>query len=249
MKKPEVLALTAKDQEQCTQWEAEKNAALQFVRAYTAFLQNHGVSNTFYKSQKHELVTLEATEQHIAEAFVANIHAILSDRYSITIDRTQAPPIRPDVTAQAVLAEASRQLSGVSMSDRALSEIRQTLRRRYPGTWTLTKDTLAISRAVHFQDGFRKDEYSLDPDAVLPLFRALSFFEFGIPRVHDVFWQAFSHHYQRGAFWFQRFSLAHTQKVKALRYYKNGRVDVIFVDAMAAAQFLATYHERNSLST
>lgn len=229
----------------CETLDAERQAALDFLVRHQHFLVESGVHNRFYDSDRIELPDTAAKK--ITETFLRIVLEKITQWYGFTVDLYDFPHPLPDpLTLEIILEEVARQLGGEAVSDRVLREIRNAFRamgpRRKDLAPTVQGATLRLPSWVYFRETSWSNPktYYLDREDFLRLARTLAHFAYGDPAMVGSFSHAYMPSYSPADCWFRRFDFP-TSKVQALRWYKNGRVDLTLADAATAQQFVATY--------
>lgn len=184
----------------------------------------------------------EIKEQHVYE-----ICRYFENKYKVTLnkERIHLKYKKQDVTVDMVLDEIFVELGGFNFTEKADNEIKNEMRRvasfrdGFGGKVKSNRVTLEHTYAVSHCSIFKR--YSLGHNST-SIFKALSHFELGRAEVHE----NFTSYYRRyesdrnGDRIFEKLDLD-LDKVKGIKFFKNGRIDIDFRSGAEALTFAKDY--------
>ncbi|WP_145949524.1 hypothetical protein [Paenibacillus sp. Y412MC10] len=183
----------------------------------------------------------------IKEEHVYDICRYFERKYNVTLnkERINAKYSKQDITTEMVLDEIFIELGGFNFNEKAEIEIKDEMRivssfrggfgGKVKGNKISLEHTCIVSHCSIFK------RYSLGDNAN-GLFIALTHFDTG---TSEADWQ-FSNYYgadsyqRHGAHIFEKLDLKF-EKIKSIKFFKNGRVDIEFISGAAALAFAKDY--------
>ena len=232
--------LTPEDARQIDEWTRAKNDALAFLTRWEALAAETPKNNPFLGSLS---LDVSHTRQDVIIQFVQGIKSLLADHYHCSVDTWALLKDRPqDCAAETVLDLGIKQLNGQSLPTFVQAQIRADLAQQTRGSaWTLSGRKVTIPHLLYFHV-FWDHTYSMPRGQLAPLINALAYWATGALYVD---WQLWSIIYPQlscvTADALFRVHPTPVSAVKGLRYFKNGRVDIIFATAEQARDFMAQY--------
>lgn len=242
-----VFPLSPGDMLQIAQWTCDKAEALAFIDRCDALVAETPTDNPFLGVTP---LLLRTRRDEIVSAFVNRIAALLADHYQCRVDTWELlkePPA--DCDAEAVLALAVATLDGQSVAEAARRRMRTALSQRSRRPWILHGRKLTLPHFLYFYETF-DHRFSVSDGQIDPLFNALACWSTGALYAD---WRLWSVAFPRfpnatAAEWFTMHETPVTA-VEGLRYFKNGRVDIIFATAEQARDFMSHYGPASEDST
>ncbi|MCL5116601.1 MAG: hypothetical protein M1272_05560 [Firmicutes bacterium] len=234
-----VFPLTPGDVRQVAKWTREKNEALAFIARCEALIAETPEDNSFLGTSP---VDVRHPPEEIISRFVKQIADMLADHYQCKVETWDVLKEQPrDCDAEKILELGAQQLNGQSVGEAARAQIKANLGRHTGSSWSLQGRKVTITNLLYFQESWNH-EYNLPYGQLTPLVDALACWATGALYADWRLWSIIQprSHYATADEWF-RVHPTPVTAIEGLRYFKNGRVDIIFATAEQARDFVAQY--------
>ena len=232
--------LTPEDARQIAEWTCAKNAALAFLTRWEALVAESPQDNPFLGSLP---LDVSHARQDVVIRFVQGIVGLLADHYHCPVDTGALLKDRPrDCAAETVLDRGIQRLNGQSLPAFVQTQIRDALAQQTRSSvWSLSDQKVTISHCLYFRES-GDHTYHLFRGHLVPLINAVAYWATGAYYVDWRLWSIIRPQlsYAPADAWF-RVHPTPVSAVKGIRYFKNGRVDIIFATADQARDFAAQY--------
>ncbi len=232
--------LTPGDVRQVAEWTREKNEALAFLDRCEALIAETPEDNSFFGTSP---VEVRHPHEEVVSGFVKRIAEMLADHYQCKVETWDVLKEQPrDCDAEKVLELGAQQLNGQSVGESARAQIKADLARHTRSSWSLNGRKVTIHSLLYFQESSWDHEYNLPHGQLTPLVNALACWATGALYADWRLWSIIQprSHYATAEEWF-RVHPTPVTAIEGLRYFKNGRVDIIFATAEQARDFTAQY--------
>lgn len=187
------------------------------------------------------------------EAFIALVVRHFCARYQVTLDanRISEALAEQELTGKAIVEQIFAQLGGISFAERAVLEIRQNVARHVWGEPEIKGTRLILNgfADVDYWDKKWRNRAVLSSSArekMAHLVLALSHFETGEPQLAGDFVRLSHRLSGSSASPYGEKLEVDAKKVKSIRLYQSGKVEITFASYELAAQFLAGYARKTA---
>lgn len=204
-----------------------------------------------YKVYIHKFDDISHTEDRIKEfknMFVSHIISYFQKAYNVTLNSSEILKKykEREITYQNIIDEIFEQLGGFNFQEKAINEIKEAARNTVYNSdkITIKKGKLSIQDFVYWNRYSWSDEHSLSwgDSKVRPLFKGLSHFE--TEETETAFYYESIYKElnagDRTYDIFSKYELGY-EKVKSIKFYKNGKIDIEFETNEQAQQFKNEY--------
>lgn len=195
---------------------------------------------SFLRGDVHEI---EKRIECLKSDFISKICRYFTKKYSITIDvETIQKKHHTFITAQKIISEIIEQLDGFLFIEKAQQEIKQQLQKETSYIKTNVKNNKISLNSFFYIDSFevKFGKYKLSYnsyDRAFILFKALYLFDSGATNLSEELNEKVkSLRYGKNNNVFTTHEL-NMKKVKSIKLYKNGRVDIEFTSSHYAKEF------------
>lgn len=237
------------DEEFCKNQENQYKQFIEFSNNYIEYLKNNSLSNMFLNSESL-INEMNEKRQNNKNWFIEKIVSYFRDTYKVTL---KYEPIQNkydlDITYNTIIDEIIEQLDGYSFTDKAGKEIKDALKKQITRGYDNNVRAEIKNKKVIFDDffwidswdkkyGTYKVSYSSD-EAFLKLLKAISHFEQGANEntYHGVY-ETITR--KRNDEVFKEHTLM-CIKAESIKLFKNGKVEVTFLNNEYARQFAKEY--------
>lgn len=240
------LRVAKEDTVFCEFQESEYKDFIEFSNKYIQYLENNSFENTLYNN--HCLINQMITEQEEKMImFVNKIVNYFKDTYKVTLSN-EIIIKKYDINIEygTIISEIIEQLGGYSFIDKAEKEIKDEFRS------TLRQDSVKIkNNKISIERFFCIDQwdvkyktysvsYNSDSD-FHKLFKAISYFMFKSKEsCFDKLYYIITREQNDDVFKTHEIS---DNGIKALKLYKNGKIDLEFSNSVYTRQFAKEYCE------
>lgn len=200
-----------------------------------------------YIEEFKDIRNIEDRINDFKSKFISNIFSHFERSYNVTLNSSE---IRKkydlSITYQNIIDEVFEQLGGFNFQEKAVKEIKDASRDTvYRGDkLTIKKGKLSIQDYVWWSSYSWDNEKKLsyNDSKVRPLFKALSHFETGVVETLSYYNNIYDELYKGDKTYdiFSKYELGYN-KVKSIKFYKNGKVDIEFQTQQQAEEFKREY--------
>lgn len=185
--------------------------------------------------------------KEIYERFVSRITYYFTEKYKVSLSSEEIIKKYDEntISYSLILDEIFEQLGGLTFKEKAVTEIKAASKKTVyrADKVSIAKNKLSITDFVWWQTSWDNSlSVSYDDRAVRPLFMALSHFMTGnVDMTHSL--QNIYQQLKRGSKDYDiyaKFELPH-DVLQAIKFYKNGKVDLFFADNSQAETFKKEY--------
>nr|WP_145401504.1 hypothetical protein [Paenibacillus xylanexedens] len=195
----------------------------------------HGVMSSYdYKN----------SQLKIKESFINNICRYFKDKYKVTIDSEKIiNKLNFESGFQDVLDNIFTQLEGYSFNEKAEKEIKDNSREMFKyGDKILIKGSkLVLDGYFAHLDSIWK-EYRLSEDRVRKIFVSLQLFDSGSIMENEELKNKYcGYDNSKKLENYERYTSQTLKKVKSIKFFKNGKLEIEFIGNQEAARFASEY--------
>lgn len=247
----EKTIISDEDREHINKYEESYRATLSVFENHLQQLQElHGQYGDYYSAEEafgfvcdmKDIRKIQERIKELKENFVYQICRYFMNKYNVTIDyKSIYNKYDTTVTAQNILDEIVEQLDGFTFVEKAQQEIKQQLQKEITKN-TEVKDNKLILSNFFYIDSFdlKWGDYKLSYnsyDRAETLLKALYLYEYNITQLTEEAEQLLKTlKYSKNDDVFTTHEL-NMKKVKSIKLYKNGRVDIEFTSSHYAREF------------
>lgn len=247
----EKTIISDEDREHINKYEESYRATLSVFENHLQQLQElHGQYGDYYSAEEafgfvcdmKDIRKIQERIKELKENFVYQICRYFMNKYNVTIDyKSIYNKYDTTVTAQNILDEIVEQLDGFTFVEKAQQEIKQQLQKEITKN-TEVKDNKLILSNFFYLDQFdlKWGDYKLSYnsyDRAETLLKALYLYEYNITQLTEEAEQLLKTlKYSKNDDVFTTHEL-NLNKIKSIKLYKNGRVDIEFTSSHYAREF------------
>lgn len=245
--------ISESDRAVCESMESKYRAYIEFMSGAVEYVELYGVgySGAEYDYDTPERFTKKLNEQ-IGKAKNHFIHDVcwhFQKTYNVTIDtNTIRDKYDHAVTYTQIVDEIIVQLDGLNFTDKALQEIKDSLRESTYNKWreqsyvSVKSSKVSIDDFLYFESSWGRNGgyYMRSDDKARNLCAALSHFETGSTEILNGFNWLYQR-YDARTDWFETHEFDWLTKFQSIRMYKNNRLDLKFASPELAQQFAHEY--------
>lgn len=230
------------DREYCIKQYTEFAAAIQFCLDHITFLNNNALGDNEFLNTEDLIKKSEKYLAEITKSFITNIFYYFSSTYNVTLNSALAvEKFDHNVTWQNLVDEIIEQLGGRSFTEKASQEIKDKLHKTV-GCGEVKGTRLILNNFLYYSDGFGGDAFLSGQDDLYKLLIAISHYEGGWTELKShIFRQLTGSSYIRMDFLFREHDLSWHNKVKAIKFYKNRKVEIKFASSEFCELFAREY--------
>lgn len=227
--------ISAEDRKFCEELQQKFDEAVSLILKAQQFYQDHEMSNVFL-STKNLVKELDEKLTAKTSSFISKIVWHFRTNYSVTIDQDKFRKYDHTVTYQEIVEEILAQMDGMNFEEKAREEIRNAVRESIynPTKIKVQSNKVSIADYLYFEEWFGKygNRRSEKLDKLL---KAIELFESGSFVVSEQLSKINEKTYRDD--WFNEFTFPFFHKFQAMRFYKNGKVELKFKSHELAMQF------------
>jgi len=240
--------ISVADQEFCEDQEKQYKEFIEFADDYIVYLNYNPLINKFFDS-RNLIVEMNRTRDYKKDQFISNIVNHFREQYRVTL---KEEPIQKkygiEITHNVIIDEIIEQLGGFNFSDKAAQEIKERLKSKLSGYRTnyieIKKNKVVLKSFFYIDDWDKK--FGGEPrvsynyrEEFHHLLLAISHFEQGTTR------NTYSGIYyiingEKGDKVFKDHCLM-CIKAEGMKLFKNGKVEITFLNPEYAQQFAKEY--------
>lgn len=252
--------ISSEDKEFCEYHETilRKTVAVynDFITAVKSLVNEVKVNS--YKEESYNLFLSFSTDVGPAEkrikelknSFVDRVCRHFASKYKVTIDRDFKEKYDETITFNNILDEIFLQLGGYSFEEKSVNEIKAKMKHaasNYHGDpkFQIKKNKL-IMDCIHqarYDDIWKRwtvGKYSYDGE-LMHFYTALSHFDHNEKSCHWELKQFLDANDEKNPALFTKYEFCTMEKLRSIKFYKNGKIDIEFTTAEQARAFAKDY--------
>lgn len=201
----------------------------------------------YYSMSKHDIIS---TIDKMKNSFVGYVCSYFEKKYSITIDKDAIKnKYDENITYENIIDEIFMQLGGYNFTEKAEQEIKEKAKNsvRNSDKITIKNSKLIIDGHFSYHDSIWK-EYKLSGQ-YSELFKALQHFENGSTAGNaELISKYCGYNNERNLSNYERYEPQTLNKVKSIKFLKNGKLEIEFTSNQQATSFAGVYCGYNQKS-
>lgn len=203
--------------------------------------------NANFLSEFKDIKDIQKKIDDMYYEFVRRITRYFSKRYNVTIaaDEIETKYTADTITFSLIVDEIFEQLGGLTFEEKAVGEIKAASKDSIYNTdqISITKNKLSILNFVYWCSTWdNASRIPYNDNKVKPLFIGLSHFIYGAVNMEYTF-RTIYNQLESGSKNYDIFSKYEIKEdlLQSIKFYKNGKVELVFTDNSAAEQFKTEY--------
>lgn len=200
---------------------------------------------------KDDVKQLEKRIEGFKKSFISNIVSHFRKQYNISLESGEIKDRYKDtngITYNDIVNEVFEQLGGFNFKEKAVNEIKENIRKTIyrDDKIKIAKGKLTINDFVRWESWDSYCRIGWDDRKVNPLFMALSHFDTEQAEEMEFYYESVRNELEEGQRKydiFRKYELGYN-KVKSIRIYKNGKIEIEFQTNEQAQQFKNEYLTR-----
>jgi len=184
---------------------------------------------------------IDKAEKKAHNTTVSALVRHLNDAYSLGLSYTEIQDeLKPGFTMDDVQTLLAAHTDGLGLNDTGAEKVKAEFRRCFNASNFKSKGTRVTASSGIYFNSFRFEpglSLSFGDQNIMVIAKAIALFDFGVTTIPN-FWYQMIEGWQRNVDVTVAYEFPMHNRFLALKFFKNGRIDLIFVDDQAARDFM-----------